>query len=97
LGFRYSYSNGLKLNLRVQTTGTRTSWEENNEGKSIKQIIDPYMIVNTHMSFPLPWGLSGFIGGKNLTNYIDKVWGPMPGREWYGGIRFDIRKKQKRN
>jgi len=25
---------------------------------------------------------------------VDKVWGPMPGREWYGGIRFDFTNKQ---
>ncbi|MBC8345588.1 MAG: TonB-dependent receptor [Candidatus Marinimicrobia bacterium] len=95
-GFRYSYSNGLKLNLRMQSMGERFNWEENEERETIQKVIDSYTTINTHISFPLPLGLSGFAGGKNLTNYVDKVWGPMPGREWYGGIRFDLTKKQKR-
>jgi hypothetical protein len=39
--------------------------------------------------------MNGYLGVKNITNVIDKVWGPMPGREWYIGLRsnFNIDKQ----
>ncbi len=96
-GIRYAFSNGMKINVRTQSMSERINWEEKLTGETIKKIIDPYMTLNANFAFPLPWGLQGFMGGKNLTNQVNQVWGPMPGREWYGGIRFDLTNKQQGN
>ncbi len=89
-GLRYGFANGVKFNLRLQHLSERINWETDFAGQTIKNVISSYTTLNGHMTVPLPWGLQGFIGGKNLTNQVDEVWGPMPGREWYGGIRFDL-------
>ncbi len=93
-GLRYEFLNGVKLNLRLQHLSERINWETDLTEQTVKHIILPYTTLNAHVTIPLPWGLQAFAGGKNLTNQVDKVWGPMPGREWYGGIRFDFTNKQ---
>lgn len=93
-GLRYGYMNGIKINLRLQHLSERINWETDFSDQTVKNTISPYTTLNAHVTIPLPWGLQGFAGGKNLTNQVDKVWGPMPGREWYGGIRFDFTNNQ---
>jgi len=33
------------------------------------------------------------VGVNNITDVYDEVWGPMPGREWYIGLRFNQNNK----
>lgn len=92
-GFSYTLVNGTKFNMRFQHISEKINWETDLiQNTTVKYLISPFTTINAHMSIPLPWGLSGFVGGRNLTNQVDKVWGPMPGREWYGGIRFELAK-----
>lgn len=94
-GLRYGFDSGIKFNLRLQHMSEKINWESDLAGNTVKMIIEPNTILHSNVSFPLPWGLQGFGGVKNLTNQVDKVWGPMPGREWYGGIRFGFNKEKK--
>jgi hypothetical protein len=32
-------------------------------------------------------------GINNITDVYDEVWGPMPGREWYFGLKFNQNNK----
>ena len=90
-GLKYGFDSGIKFNLRFQHMSERINWESDLAGEPVKIIIEPNTILYSNVTFPLPWRLQGFLGVKNLTNQVDKVWGPMPGREWYGGIRFDFK------
>ena len=90
-GLKYGFDSGIKFNLRFQHMSERINWESDLAGEPVKIIIEPNTILYSNITFPLPWRLQGFLGVKNLTNQVDKVWGPMPGREWYGGIRFDFK------
>ncbi len=94
-GIRLTMKNNIKFNMRIQYTGKRFYWNDIQEGaEPEKSWIDGYTLINGHMSFPMPLGLRGYAGGKNLTDYVDNVWGPMPGREWYIGLKYDLTNQQ---
>ncbi|MEA1882883.1 MAG: TonB-dependent receptor [Candidatus Marinimicrobia bacterium] len=90
-GIRYTFNNGIKTNLRFQYMGKRFYWDDTAAGVADGQTwIDDYTIVNGHISFPLPRKIRGYFGVKNLTDTVDPRWGPMPGREWYAGLRINL-------
>lgn len=80
----------IKWNIRGQYIGKKFYWEESDETTMIgKKIwINDYYILHSNLNIPLFWGLIANIGMKNIMNYYNKQWGPMPGREWYAGIRY---------
>jgi outer membrane receptor protein involved in Fe transport len=90
-GIRYTFNNGVKTNMRFQYMGKRFYWDDTAAGVAQGQTwIDNYTIINGHVSFPLPRNIRGYVGVKNLTDTVDPKWGPMPGREWYAGLRIDL-------
>ena len=90
-GIRYTFKNGVNTNLRFQYMGKRFYWDDTAAGVADGQTwIDNYTIINGHVSFPLPRNIRGYVGIKNLTDTVDPKWGPMPGREWYAGLRIDL-------
>ncbi len=90
-GLRLKGWKGVKFNIRFQYVGRRFYWDDSMDGTvPTRAWIKPYTVLNAHVNVPLPWGLNVYAGGKNLTDYVDRTWGPMPGREWYLGLRFDL-------
>ena len=71
-------------------TGERLDTQINDEtGEITEKIkINDYFLVNGNVSMPLPYGLKIYLGVRNLTDYVDKIWGPMPGREFYSGLTY---------
>ncbi|MFQ6611715.1 MAG: TonB-dependent receptor domain-containing protein [Fidelibacterota bacterium] len=90
-GLRFKLWKEVKFNLRFQYVGKRFFWDDSMDGTAPERAwIDPYTVLNANVSIPLPWGMNLYLGGKNLTDYVNQTWGPMPGREWYLGLRFDL-------
>jgi len=81
-----------KLNLRALYFGKRESrLIDDATGKVSESIpIKDYLLLNANISVRLPYQIRWYGGVKNLTNYVNKTWGPMPGREWYTGFSFKL-------
>ncbi|MEE9167343.1 MAG: TonB-dependent receptor [Candidatus Neomarinimicrobiota bacterium] len=92
--FVFKVSRGVKLNLRTQFSGKKFYWAEDEQtGESEKVFLHDYSLIHAHLSFPIIWGLRGNAGGRNLTDYVDREGGIVPGREWYAGVSYDFQKE----
>jgi|GEM_PF-62391 len=58
-----------------------------------------FWLLNSRVAYTFQSGLTGFIGAKNLNNYIQQdrrtddaayIWGPLIGRTWYAGVSLEI-------
>ena len=79
----------IKFNLRAQFIGERYYGEEGVvEGEIVKNWIDEYVLLHTNINLPLYKNIYLHAGVNNITDVFDEVWGPMPGREWYIGLKF---------
>jgi outer membrane receptor for ferrienterochelin and colicins len=79
------------FNMRTQYFGRKFYWVEEGEiaQGTNRQWISDYLMLHFNLNFPIRGGFSGAVGGRNMTNYINRTWGPMPGREWYLGISYN--------
>ncbi len=82
----------IKLNIRARYFGKRyDTLIDDNSGRIIERIpISDYTVWNANFSIKMPYHLKLSVGGFNLTNYVNKTWGPMPGREWYAGLSYSL-------
>lgn len=84
----------IKFNVRAQYVGERYYGEEGLvESETVESWIDEYFLLHTNLSIPLMKKFQIHAGVNNITDVYDVVWGPMPGREWYIGIRFNQNSK----
>ncbi len=88
-GFRCLLPFEISMNVRVQYIGERYYGEEGlMEGELVEEWLDDYMLLHTNFSIPVMKYFELNAGVKNITDVYDEVWGPMPGREWYVGLRI---------
>ena len=82
----------ITWNVRAQYIGKKFYWEDFDDATmtGTKAWIDDYFLLHTNVNIPIKWGLKSNIGIKNITNYYDKNWGPMPGIEWYAGLNYNL-------
>ncbi len=90
--FLFTLPGNIKLSLRANYYGTRSDRLINDAtGEVSEEISVPdYTLLHVNIGAPLPWRLRGNAGIKNLTNYVNRTWGPMPGREWYLGLSYSL-------
>jgi outer membrane receptor for ferrienterochelin and colicins len=80
----------VNFNVRAQYVGERYYGEEGLvESETVNSWIDEYFLLHSNLSIPLMKKFEIHIGVNNMTDVYDVVWGPMPGREWYFGLRFN--------
>lgn len=79
-----------KLNIRGQYIGEKfEAFIDEDTGVVTEKIpINGYYLVHANFSVKLPFDLKLYFGGRNLTDYVDTVYGPMPGRELYSGLTY---------
>ncbi len=92
---RFQLPWGINYNIRAQYVGERYFGEESiTDGIFQESWIDEYILLHTNLSIPFVKKLEIHAGVNNFTNVFDPVWGPMPGREWYMGLRFNQNNKK---
>ncbi|MFC1759970.1 TonB-dependent receptor domain-containing protein [Candidatus Neomarinimicrobiota bacterium] len=83
----------IKFNIRSQFIGERYYGEYGNDDTNInEEWIDEYVLLHTNINFSIFKNIYLHVGVNNLTDVYDEVWGPMPGREWYIGLKFNKNK-----
>ncbi|KAA3617077.1 MAG: TonB-dependent receptor [Calditrichaeota bacterium] len=92
LRFSLSFPNNIVLNILGQVTSKKFSFigEDFIPIDGNKIWIDGYYLVNANINFPVWNQVSGQVGVNNLNDYVDKVWGPMPGREFFSSIKINL-------
>ena len=80
----------IKINFRALYFGPKTDTQINEEtGKVVDKINVPdYALLNLNISKNIFKNLKFIAGGRNLTNYVNALWGPLPGREFYVGLNY---------
>jgi outer membrane receptor for ferrienterochelin and colicins len=81
------------LQLRQQFYSEQTFYGEDVVENSGKNSIPGRYLVAVYTTFNLPYNIILTGGVKNLTDQVDKLWGPMPGREFYIGLQYDFKNK----
>lgn len=91
--FLFDLPYNMKLSLRANYYGKRNDRLINDDtGEVSEEIFVPdYLLMHTNLSAKLPIGFTLNGGVKNITNYINTTWGPMPGREWYIGLSYTLK------
>ena len=83
----------IYFNLRSQFVGQRYFGEFGLLDDEItEEWIDQYVLLHTNINIPIINKFELNAGVNNITHQYDKDWGPMPGREWYVGIRYNNNK-----
>lgn len=80
----------INLTINSQYYGRKFYVEDETIAGQPKEWISAYGVVNANLNFPLITYFDGHLGVKNINDYVDRTWGPMPGREFYGGIKFSM-------
>jgi outer membrane receptor for ferrienterochelin and colicins len=87
------------LSLKMQYFGKKFYWENSENEQNVfsqnetnKEWIPDFFLFHTNFSFPIYEDFEGSFGIRNLTNYVNKNWGPMPGREWYLRVSYKFEK-----
>ena len=94
---RYKFSDATSINLSGQYIGDRYYGEESTTGEiDAEEWISSYSLWNVHLQTRLILGFETSVGIKNLTDFYDPVWGPMPGREWYFGINYNTDNRKRK-
>jgi len=91
---RIQFPLNIYFNVRGQYVGERYFGEEGvTDGIFQESWIDEYFLLHTNLNIPLINKIELNVGVNNVTDVYDEVWGPMPGREWYIGLRFNQNNK----
>ncbi len=91
---RIQFPLNIHFNVRAQYVGERYFGEEGiTDGIFQESWIDEYFLLHTNLNIPLIKKIELNVGVNNITDVYDEVWGPMPGREWYIGLRFNQNNK----
>jgi outer membrane receptor for ferrienterochelin and colicins len=80
----------IKINFRTQYFGAKSDTRINEDTGEIldKNNIADYALLNLNISKTFFTHFKLSIGGTNLNDYINRVWGPLPGREIYAELRY---------
>jgi len=90
---RLQFPYDISYNLRAQFVGERYYGEESvTDGGFQENWIDEYFLLHTNINIPIYKNIELHAGINNITDVYDEVWGPMPGREWYVGLKFNQNK-----
>jgi len=89
-GAIFSLPYNININTRLHYTGEKIDRLINDDtGEVSEKITVPdFSLIHINVSAGLPYGLRAYAGVRNLTDYVNTTWGPMPGREWYLGISY---------
>ena len=87
----FSLPHHIKWNIRALFYGPRYDYyiDDATGELSDKIKIPGYVLIHSNLSYRTPWHVKLILGVRNLTDYVKKFWGPMPGREWYAGFSFN--------
>jgi outer membrane receptor for ferrienterochelin and colicins len=90
--FGLNFIETVSFNIRGQYFGEQFYWSDWDEISKTgnKESISDYLLLHTNVSYSILDNMSLYSGLRNLTDYINRTWGPMPGREWYAGIRYNF-------
>ena len=90
---KFKFDNGLRISLRGQYFGKKFYWMEWDEVSNggTKDWISDYVLFHANLSFPVLGKFRATLGGRNLSDYVNKKWGPMPGREFYIGLAYNLK------
>jgi len=82
----------VKLNIRSLFFGPRVDAEiDEQTGELHSGIKIPgYVLLNVNINYQTPFHIRLQAGARNLTDYVKEFWGPMPGREWYLGMAYEL-------
>jgi len=82
----------IHLNTRILYFGSRQDSYVDESSNTVIQVpsIPAYWLLHSNLSKSFANGMIFTIGGRNLTNQINPEWGPVPGREWYTGLSFNL-------
>jgi outer membrane receptor for ferrienterochelin and colicins len=88
----YKLESGSNLSMRGQYFGKKFDWnsEDENPNNETKKWINGYALFHFNFNFPVWKGIKGDAGVRNITDYVNKTHGPMPGREWYLGLGYQL-------
>lgn len=81
---------GIKANIRTQYMGKKEDILINDQTGEVTDSIpvEAYNLIHINFSGKIYQNIKLYGGVRNLTDYVNKTWGPMPGREWYTGITY---------
>ncbi|MBK8944009.1 MAG: TonB-dependent receptor [Ignavibacteriae bacterium] len=88
-----NFIESISFNVRGQFFGEQFYWADYDEiaQVGIKENIPPYWLFHTNLNYKITETLNAYLGMRNLNDYVNKMWGPMPGREWYVGIKYSYK------
>ncbi len=80
-----------KINFRALYFGTKIDMLINEETGEVSDKINvsDYTLLNLNISKSLFKHFQISAGGRNLLNYVNNLWGPLPGREFYVALRYN--------
>ncbi|MBK7106229.1 MAG: TonB-dependent receptor [Ignavibacteriae bacterium] len=88
-----NFIESLSFNIRGQFFGEQFYLSDFDEIAQIgiKESIPSYWLFHTNLNYKITEILDAHLGLRNLNDYVNKTWGPMPGREWHIGIKFNYK------
>jgi outer membrane receptor for ferrienterochelin and colicin len=84
--------NRRSTDARLYQNRIKFDWnsEDGNPNNETKKWINGYALFHFNFNFPVWKGIKGDAGVRNITDYVNKTHGPMPGREWYLGLGYQL-------
>lgn len=83
LRFGFKFFNDFKLTTTIQTSSRKFYYSADDPEETHKNWLEAYSLFHADLSVPIISQINMNIGIKNITDYVNLEWGPMPGREYY--------------
>ncbi len=82
----------IRVNTRVQYIGSRNDSYIDESANTVVQApsVPAYWLFHANLNKRFSHGLVFSFGGRNLSNHVNPQWGPVPGREWYAGLSYNL-------
>jgi outer membrane receptor for ferrienterochelin and colicins len=83
LSFAFKFFSNIKLTTTAQIYSRQFYFSTDDPQDTEKNWIEGYTLLHADLGFPVIEQIHINLGIKNITDYVNIDWGPLPGREYY--------------
>lgn len=90
LKFTFKLPLEIRFSITSQITDKKFYFDSDDPASQQKHWLEGYTLFHTDLSVPIIKHVNLNFGVKNISDYVNKEWGPMPGREYYATINTNF-------
>lgn len=88
---KFYITKDIDFQIRQQLYSKQKYWGEDVVETGGESYVEGRYLLYFYSGVKLPYNLKLYLGVNNITDIYDITWGPMPGREWFAGLQYELK------